>query len=349
MKGRYDMTAMWGIHNDALGAELFDSGFVSISWDEVGDLTLIGPDQTAMKATVAHTYPEGKTGAIPGWASILVKFAFTLQPGDRVVAPYKRDRTLNFGVVSGPYEFHPEVPEHRHRRPVRWVKTGVPRSLFPQAALFEIGSAITLFQVRRHAELFGRYFDATSDDTFVQQVAVQHAEPDTAATWAAEEPDADRIDQATRDFIERALLNDLSAEEFEYFTADLLRAMGYQARVTRLSGDGGVDVIAHKDLLGLEPPNIKVQCKRIRGTSGGPDVQRLIGTLSSDELGLFVTTGTYSRDALDLERSRQNLRLLSGTDIVDLTLTHYSALDPQWQARMPLRRVWVVNRPPSGQ
>jgi len=228
------------------------------------------------------------------------------------------------------------------------VKTGVPRSLFPQAALFEIGSAITLFQVRRHTHVFGQYFDATSDDTFAQEVAAQHSEPETAATWAAEEPDADRIDQATRDFIEKALLTELSTEEFEYFTADLLRAMGYQARVTQFSGDGGVDVIAHKDPLGLEPPLIKVQCKQTRGTNGGPDVQRLIGTLTSGELGLFVTTGTFSRDALDLERSRQNLRLLSRTDIVDLTLRHYAALDAQWQARMPLRKVWVVDRPPSG-
>lgn len=341
------VTAMWGIHNDALGAELFDRGFVSVGWDEVGDLTQIGPDQTAMKATVARAYPEAKPGAVPGWASILVKFGFTMHLGDQVVAAYKRDRTLNFGVVHGPYEFHPEVPQHRHRRRVRWVKLGVPRNLFPQAALFEIGSAITLFQVRRHADVFGHYFDATSDDTFVQQVAAQHAEPDTAATWAAEEPDADRIDQATRDYIEKSLLSELSPEEFESFTADLLRAMGYQARVTQFSGDGGVDVIAHKDPLGLEPPIIKVQCKQIRGTNGGPDVQRLIGTLASGESGLFVSTGTYSRDALDLERSRQNLRLLSRTDVVDMTLRYYAKLDPQWQARMPLRKVWVVDRPLS--
>jgi restriction system protein len=118
-----------------------------------------------MKIAVAHAYPEGKPGAIPGWASILVKFAYRIQPADRLVAPNKCDRTLNFGVVDGPYEFHPEVSQHYHRRRVRWVKTGVPRSLFPQAALFEIGSAITLFQVRRHADVFGHYFDARSDDT----------------------------------------------------------------------------------------------------------------------------------------------------------------------------------------
>ena len=38
-----------------------------------------------------------------------------------------------------------------------------------------------------------------------------------------------------------------SAREFEFFTADLLIAMGYVARATRASADGGIDVIAHRD------------------------------------------------------------------------------------------------------
>lgn len=40
----------------------------------------------------------------------------------------------------------------------------------------------------------------------------------------------------------------------------LLRAMGYRTTVTQKSGDGGVDVIASRDPLGIEPPIIKVQC-----------------------------------------------------------------------------------------
>ncbi|HMV73030.1 MAG TPA: hypothetical protein PKA87_01810 [Microthrixaceae bacterium] len=42
--------------------------------------------------------------------------------------------------------------------------------------------------------------------------------------------------------------------------------------MTPASGDG-VDDIAYRDPLGLEPPIIKVQCKRTLNTIGGPDVQ----------------------------------------------------------------------------
>lgn len=158
-----------------------------------------------------------------------------------------------------------------------------------------------------------------------------------------DEPRASRIAQHTRDFVLDALLRSLSHRDFENFTADLLRALGYQARVTQYSQDGGVDVIAHRDPLGLEPPLIKVQCKHQSGTIGGPSVQQLVGTLGPGELSLFMTLGSYSQDARAIERQRTGLRLLGGEDIVDLVLDHYDAL-PEWvRAVMPLSPVLVVD------
>lgn len=115
------------------------------------------------------------------------------------------------------------------------------RSLFPQSALYEIGSAVTLFQVRNHDQVFRDYLAAADDETFESWV---DKESSTSADSkneqaAADEPNADRIDQHTRDFIARVLLTDLSDREFEEFTADLLRAMGYQARVTPIRKTAG--------------------------------------------------------------------------------------------------------------
>src|SRR3954452_23422992 len=60
--------------------------------------------------------------------------------------------------------------------------------------------------------------------------------------------------------------------------------------VTVATGDGGVDVIASRDPLSIEPPIIKVQCKRTTSTIGSPAVQQLGGALAhgGSELGLFV-------------------------------------------------------------
>ena len=133
---------------------------------------------------------------------------------------------------------------------------------------------------------------------------------------------------------------------FEKFVAALLRAMGYRAKETQRSGDGGVDVIASRDPLGIEPPIIKVQCKRTTSTVGGPVVQQLAGALAhgGSELGLFVTLGTYSPDALHLERTRQDLRLINGRELIDLIFEYYANLEPEWKRALPLRLVYAVDR-----
>jgi len=157
-----------------------------------------------------------------------------------------------------------------------------------------------------------------------------------------DEPRASRIDRHTRDFVLSALRTEVTHQQFEEFTADLLRALGYQARVTQQSQDGGVDVIAHRDVLGVEPPLIKVQCKHRTNTTGSPEVQQLVGTQGPGELALFVTLGTYSREALALERQRPGIRLLTGEDVVSLVLEYYSQLPQRWLSLIPLTSLLVV-------
>lgn len=158
-----------------------------------------------------------------------------------------------------------------------------------------------------------------------------------------DEPRASRIERHTRDFVPERLHRRLSHPEFEELTADLFRALGYPARVTPHSQDGGVDGIAHRDPLGIEPPLIKVQCKHHTGSISAPEVQQLIGTQGQGELSIFATLGTYTRDAVSIERGRSGLRLLNGEDVVTLVLQNHAALPHRWRARVPLTPVLVVD------
>src|SRR5690606_32220247 len=97
------------------------------------------------------------------------------------------------------------------------------------------------------------------------------------------------VEEDTEDFVIRNLKSGMSAERFEHFVAHLLKCMGYQARVTPKVGDGGIDIVAHRDELGFEPPIIKVQCKQTESSIGRPDVQRLIGAVEHGQHALFVT------------------------------------------------------------
>jgi restriction system protein len=332
---------MWAIHNDTLTDELTAGGFVSIGWDEVSNLRDLGATRDEVKAAVAAAYPDRKPGAIPVWAGTLVRFRDEIRSGDVIVAPFKPTSTINLGIVRSDYYYDATAETHRHRRQVEWMKVGLSRTLFSQSALYEIGSVLTVFGVKRHHQEFQAALDAQTSDP--QTLAATVETVISPEDDIVDEPRADRVLRQTKDFVLEQLTRAITPREFEEFTAAVLRALGYQARVTPYSGDGGVDVIAHRDPLGIEPPLIKVQCKQRTATIGAPEVGQLIGTLAPDELGLFVSLGSYSRDALSTERQRRGLRLLGGEELVELVIAHYEQLDPSWRARIPLRHVYVVD------
>lgn len=339
---------IWGLHNDTLTYQLVDEGFVSIGWDEVGDLSRFPGGRASIKKALAERHPDAKTNSIAGQAGVLYRFAHEVAVNDIVVAPYKPDSTINIGVIDSPYYFEAGASTHRHRHRVRWVKTGLPRAVFSQSALYELGSALTLFKVSRHIPEVLTVLRAETDDAdaiadTVDSLPVNDHLHDESVEDGMDEPRASRIERHTRDFILEVLSSVISPQDFEELSADLLRAIGYQARVTQYSQDGGVDVIAHKDPLGIEPPLIKAQCKQRVSTIGSPEINQLIGTQGTGELCLFFTLGSYSRDAVAIARQRSGLRLLSGEDIVSLIIDNYERLPERWHRAIPLTSVLVVS------
>lgn len=325
-------TTIWGVHMGVHhGLAPVSEGFVAIGWPEMGDLSALAPNRDAFKQRFRACYPNERPGAVPVKAGVLFRFAVEMAEGDIVVYPSKLDRTVNIGFISGPYTYDARAGgagegahERANARKVDW-KVHVPRADFSQSALYEIGSALTLFQVSNNADEF---LAALAGEAF----APEQVDEDTAGSVT------EQIDESTEDFVLKRLKRAMSPEQFEHFVAALLECMGYRARVTQFSGDGGVDVIAHRDELGLEPPIIKVQVKQVQTTIGRPEVQQLFGAVEGDEKGLFVSLGGYSSDARAFERSKPNLRLLGGAELVELVFRHYEALGPRWKGVVPLQR-----------
>jgi len=332
------MGRMWGIHNDQ-PIDLVAGGFISIGWSELGDLSGRSVDREELKRLLAEALPDAKSGAIPVWAGVVSRFMNEMQHGDIVVSPNKSNRTINIGRIASDHYFDANVEVHPNRRKVDWLKTEIPRGDLPSSALNEIGSALTLFEVKRHRHVIEQLLTGTptsSPEEFGSEDDVDVVE---------DEPSAERVETYSRDFVE-TVLRGLDPGKFEYFVAAVLRAMGYRAEVTQLSGDGGVDVLASHDPLRLTPPIIKVQVKRTTNSIGGPQVQALLGTLApgGNELALFVTLGNYSSDATHISRTRQDIRLLTGREFIDLVFEHYDKLEPEWQRMIALRTVYAVDR-----
>ena len=140
---------------------------------------------------------------------------------------------------------------------------------------------------------------------------------------------AEDIEQTTSDFILKQLAQEFKGHPFEDFIAHLLETMGYRTRISPEGADGGIDIIAHKDELGFEPPIIKVQVKSSEGSIGAPAVQALYGNIDggNNEFGLFVALGTFTPPARTFARSKSNLRLIDGLELVELVLQHYEQFE----------------------
>jgi len=93
---------------------------------------------------------------------------------------------------------------------------------------------------------------------------------------------------------------------------------------------------------GCEQPLIKAQVKHKQSTSGGPEMRSFIGTLRSEEKGIFVSTGGFTRDAKrEAEHAHQTVTLFDRDEFIQLMLQHYEHLESEFKAQIPLQQVWV--------
>ena len=301
---------IWGIHAGKTGDAntlFLKKKYIAIGWSKVGNLGGLQANREAFKAKVAEVYPDKKPGAIPNNAGQLFRFIHEMKLGDLVVFPSKQDRQVHIGEVSSSYTYDPILEEgYPNLRSVKWLRA-LPRTHFTQGALYEIGSAMSLFQVKTYAEEFRAALDG--------KIALQPVVKDETVALVAED-----IEETTRDFILKQLAQELKGHPLAEFVAHLLSTMGYRTRVSPEGPDGGIDIVAHKDELGFEPPIIKVQVKSSEGSIGDPVTSALYGKVDSGEFGLLVTLGTFTKQAKNFATSKSNLRLIDGNELVELVL-----------------------------
>jgi restriction system protein len=167
-----------------------------------------------------------------------------------------------------------------------------------------------------------------SDDHDVPMSVIQPAGADGVAV----SPD-DRLEQALPELREGVatdlleLLSQVSPAYFETMVLDLLHKLGYGTSRTDLlrvgrSGDGGIDGVISLDRLGLE--KVYVQAKRWQSTVGRPEVQAFYGALAGQRAnrGVFITTSTFSQQAVEFAGSVERIVLVDGGKLADLMIEY---------------------------
>jgi len=194
-------------------------------------------------------------------------------------------------------------------------------------------AAVTLYRAWKQAR--------PSEVTDAVSAEISHGEEEIAATSTLEEAE----EAAWADISDH--LRGLSPYEFQDLVAALIEAMGYHvAWVAPPGPDRGIDIIAGLDPLGIKDPRIKVQVKHRPDTKTPPDQLRsFMAVLSDKDVGIFVASGGFTRDAASEARTQENRRitLIDLERLVELWIEHYRAIDDTQRQLLPLRPVHYLN------
>ncbi len=100
----------------------------------------------------------------------------------------------------------------------------------------------------------------------------------------------------------------------------------------------------HSDPLGIDGPRIKVQVKRLTARVTVDGIRAFLAVLTPTDVGLFVSTGGFTKDA-QLEARSQETRRIMLVDLprlFDLWVEHYGQVAEQQRLLLPLRPVYFL-------
>jgi restriction system protein len=141
-------------------------------------------------------------------------------------------------------------------------------------------------------------------------------------------------------------INNKNPYEFQFLVAALLRAMGYYTPFVAPKGkDGGIDIIAYQDPLGVQTPRLKVQVKHYPQNPISADpIRSLKGLINSgEEVGLFVTSGRFSPDAERFAREANvHIKLINGEELISLWQQFYNEMNDEDKNLLPLHPIYFL-------
>jgi Holliday junction resolvasome RuvABC ATP-dependent DNA helicase subunit len=120
-------------------------------------------------------------------------------------------------------------------------------------------------------------------------------------------------------------LMQLSGTEFEVCVTGMLQRIGFRTELTRMTGDGGIDIIAYLDRP-IVGGRYLVQCKRFMDSTpvGAPMVREFYGAFVADRSavkGLFITTSNFSAQAREFVQNLP-IELIDGAQLKALLAEH---------------------------
>lgn len=286
-----------------------------------------------IRAAYGLSHPGDSKGKVAAGVGQVYRFAHDMTTDSTVVMYDPESRLYHLGVITGPCVAVCDMDGVTYTRDVKWGETA-PRDVLSPSSKNSLGGIQTIFAVSDEvmADLTNAARDKSvmaSNDPAIDDNDATNDEETLAATY-------DNGIELIKDRV-----NQLDWEDMERLVAGLLKAMGYCARVMPKGPDGGRDVVASPDALGLESPRIVAEVKHRKGAMGAPAVRAFIGGLRAGDRGLYVSTGGFTKEArYEADRANIPVRLLNLDAFVRHYVEIYDKTDDDTRSILPLTRIW---------
>jgi restriction system protein len=147
----------------------------------------------------------------------------------------------------------------------------------------------------------------------------------------------------------QAILNYLASMNpylFQDLVGKLLEAMGYHVVWIAPKGkDGGLDLVAQADRLGVEGPRIKGQVKRrLDKKTTEEELRSFLSLVEPNDVGVYISLGGFTTDAgAASRRSSRRITLIDGDDLLDIWVDVYDKVDEEGRQLLPIKPVHFLD------
>ena len=328
--------AVWLVRAGRRGEQeqiALDQGLVTIGWNELPNLSAV-KSREALADLYRQIFPDASAGKTANHVGQVWAFRNRMKEGDLAVLPLHIQSAIAIGEITGPYQYRDDLgSEVHHSRPVKWLRTDIPRTAFDQDLLYSLGAFMTVCQIsRNHAEK--RIQNVLAGK---QEHAITHLE----------DGDGEMLDieQAARDQILEYIQQRFAGHKLADLVDAVLQAEGYLTRVSTPGPDGGVDILAGSGPLGFGDPRM---CIQVKSSSSPADVnvlrglQGILQNFHADQ-GLLVSWGGFKSTVLqEARQSFFSIRLWDSGDLLKAIFKNYEKFPDQLQAELPLKRTWAL-------
>ncbi len=134
--------------------------------------------------------------------------------------------------------------------------------------------------------------------------------------------------------------------DFQELVARLLEGMGYHIVWIAPKGkDGGLDLLAQRDALGIEGPRIKGQVKRRpESKTSEEELRSFLSLVEPSDAGVYISLGGFTSNSEALaRRTSRRVTLIDGEALLRLWVEHFKKINEEGRQLLPIKAVHYLD------